>query len=66
MAGLFGGGGSSKAPPLPPVPPPPVIPQQSAAATDQVPAARTNGFQKTILTGDLEPTPTGKKTLLGG
>jgi hypothetical protein len=57
-----------KAPKMPAVPPPPPIPQAGTSAMDlaQQQAQQRAGFQKTILTGDLEPKPTGKKKLLGG
>jgi hypothetical protein len=68
MAGLFS---SPKSPSLPPVPPPPPTPQQSGAAGDWATrqAQSRAGLQQTLLTGyqgDLQPSSTGRKKLLGG
>lgn len=50
------------------VPPPPAIPEVDTNASDFAAkkARRRSGFEKTLITGDLTPMPTGKKRLLGG
>ena len=51
----------------PPVPAPPAIPVLDEQAGNRL-AKKTkqkSGYQKTILTGDLVPELTGKKTTLG-
>ncbi len=65
MAGLFS---KPKAPKLPPVPPPAAIPQTGSEASDlaERQAQRRAGIAQTILTGDLETKPTGRRRLLGG
>jgi len=65
VAGLFSKPKSVKPPP---VPPPPVIPEAGPETEDWAARAarRRAGFRKTIITGALEPMPTGGKTLLGG
>jgi hypothetical protein len=62
MGGIFG-----KDPPKPPPPPPPVaLPEVGPDTGDAAARAaqRRSGFQRTILTGALEPEPR-KKTTLG-
>ena len=53
-------------PPTPPVPPPAQMPVTTPDAADYAAQEirRRRGFEKTILTGDLEPL-TQKKTILG-
>jgi len=65
MSGLFK---APKAPAPPPVPPPAPIPEVGPETGDETMrmARRRSGFRKTLLTGNLEPIGTGKKTLLGG
>ena len=57
-----------RAPPPPPVPPPPPIPEVGPETEDFAArlARRRAGFRRTIVTGALEPMPTGRKRLLGG
>jgi len=45
----------------------PAVPQQDTAAEDYAGklASKRSGFRKTVITGALEPTSRGKKTLLG-
>ena len=63
MSGLF----RSAKPKLPPVPPPEAIPEVAEETEEQrmKRLTRKTGFLKSILTGDLSPSDTGKKTLLG-
>lgn len=53
---------------LPPVPAPAPIPDVSEEAPEEAmkKARRRRGFERTIITGSLAPSPTGKKTTLGG
>lgn len=55
-----------KAPPVPKVPPPAAVPEVGPETEDFAAkqARSRSGFQKTIITGDLEPAKKGK-TLLG-
>ena len=63
MGGMFGG----KKAPTPKVPPPPAIPEVGEETEDFAmrAARRRRGFASTILTGQLTPMGTGKKTVLG-
>jgi hypothetical protein len=52
---------------MPDVPAPPAIPVVDDETGDEAisSARKRSGYQKTIITGALEPKPTGKKTVLG-
>ncbi len=63
MGGLFGGS-TPDPPPVPPPPPTPEVGPEAAEGAERA-ARKRSGFRKTILTGALTPTPTGKKSLLG-
>jgi len=65
MGGLFS---KPKSPKVPPVPPPQPIPQKGEEVGDyaQRAARKRAGFQRTIMTGNLEPIPGQGKRLLGG
>ena len=69
MAGLFWKPKKDKPFVMPPIPPLPPLPteEDTDEAADRAAklAAQRAGFRKTIITGALEPEPTGKK-LLGG
>ena len=62
MGGMFG-----KKAPTPKVPPPPAIPEVGEEVEDYAmrAARRRQGFPSTIITGQLTPVSTGKKTVLG-
>lgn len=59
-------GGSPKVK-SPPVPPPPPIPEVGPEVEDWAMkmAKKKRGFSKTIITGELVPMGTGRKTVLG-
>ena len=59
--------GKPKTPKPPPPPAPVAIQDVSAAPADDAVKAqrRRSGYQKTVLTGNLTPMNTGKKTTLG-
>jgi len=65
MAGILW---KAKKPSMPAVPPPLALPQVGPEVEDLAmrQARQRAGFQKTLITGNLEPAPTGKKRLLGG
>jgi hypothetical protein len=65
MSGLFS---SMKAPKAPALPAPAAMPQDTGqAGEDESKKIRSQqGYEKQILAGSLAPTPTGKKTKLGG
>lgn len=64
MGGLFGG--KPKAVKPPPVPPPAAIPEVGPEPAEEAVrrARRRRGWQRTIITGSLEPMAK-KKTVLG-
>lgn len=71
MGGLFS---KPKKPKLPPAPAPPPPPPEPEPAPEKIvetgegeikKARRRSGYQRTIITGALVPTGTGKKSVLG-
>ena len=64
MGGIFGGGRRVTPPTVQRVSPPPTVSQESSDWAMRR-AQSTSGFQQTILTGDLRPRSTGRRTVLG-
>jgi len=66
VGGLFGMGDAPEIK-MPEVPAPAAIPESSSEGSDWAmrAAMKRSGFQKAILTGNLKPMSTGKKTVLG-
>jgi hypothetical protein len=60
--------GHVSSPKVPKVSPPPALPQTQGDMSDLAMqlAKKRSGFEKTIVAGNLQPAPTGKKRLLGG